>query len=408
MATATFRRGVAAANRSERFSPFALLRQVDVALAASAVALAAIGVVMVYSATRVQLAHAGEDPHSYLKRQLLWMAIGIVVMVVVTAVDYRILRHYGYVIYGLVLLALLGVFVVGTSQYGSVRWYSLGPLQLQPSEFATIGLIIAVATYCSRKRGVLELRETIGLLLLAVIPMALVFKQPDLGTTIVLGVTLAAMLVTAGIRVRYLLLLFAVVIGGFVLALHAHVLKPYQMQRLTGFLHPSQGLSTYNYDGTQAKIAIASGRFSGTGLFKGPATNLAYIPNQQNDFIFSAVGEQLGFLGSAVVIGLFGFMALRMLRAAQTARDGFGRMICAGALAFLAFSVFENIGMTVGIMPITGIPLPFISYGGSASFAFFATVGLVLNVELRRGGKRASYAIAASTARAAPTAVHRR
>ncbi|MGH9303466.1 MAG: rod shape-determining protein RodA [Acidimicrobiales bacterium] len=388
MATATFRSGVFARTSNGGFSLIGLLRRIDVALAASAVALAGIGAVMVFSATRVQLAAAGENPHRYLERQLVWIAIGIVVMTVVAAIDYRRFRQFGYLIYGLVLVSLLGVFVAGTSQYGSVRWYELGPLQLQPSEFAAIGLIVAVATYCSRKQGVLELRETVGLLVLAAVPMALVFRQPDLGTTIVLGVTLAAMLVAAGIRVRYLLLLFAVVIAAFVLALHAHILKPYQVQRLGGFLHPNQGLSSYNYDGAQSKIAIASGQLSGTGLFRGPATNLAYIPNQDNDFIFSAIGEQLGFLGSAVVIGLFGLMALRMLRAAQTARDGFGRMVCAGALAFVAFSVFENIGMTIGLMPVTGIPLPFVSYGGSASFAFFATVGLVLNVEMRRGGRK--------------------
>lgn len=343
---------------------------------------------MVYSATREQLIQAGGDPHAYLKRQLMWVAIGLVVMVAVGLFDYHVYQQWGYVIYGLVVSGLIGVFVIGKSQYGSVRWYQFGPLQLQPSEFAAIGLIIAVATYCSRRTGVLEFREMLGILVLAGVPMALVFKQPDLGTTIILGVTLAAMLVAAGVRVRYLVLLFVIVVGAFVLALHAHLLKPYQLQRLTGFLHPNAGQSSYNYDATQSKIAIAGGGATGTGLFHGTSTNGLLIPNQQNDFIFSAVGEQLGFLGAAVVIGLFGIIAFRMLRAAQTARDGFGRLLCSGALVFLAFSVFENIGMAIGIMPITGIPLPFLSYGGSASFAFFATVGLVLSVEMRRLGRR--------------------
>lgn len=343
---------------------------------------------MVYSATREQLIQAGADPHAYLKRQLIWVVIGLIVMVVVGLFDYHVYQQWGYVIYGLVVSGLIGVFLIGKSQYGSVRWYQFGPLQLQPSEFAAIGLIIAVATYCSRRTGVLEFREMLGILVLAGVPMVLVFKQPDLGTTIILGVTLAAMLVAAGVRVRYLVLLFVVVVAAFVLALHAHLLKPYQLQRLTGFLHPNEGQSTYNYDATQSKIAIAGGGATGTGLFHGTSTNGLLIPNQQNDFIFSAVGEQLGFLGGAVVIALFGIIALRMLRAAQTARDSFGRLLCSGALVFLAFSVFENIGMAIGIMPITGIPLPFLSYGGSASFAFFATVGLVLNVEMRRLGRR--------------------
>jgi rod shape determining protein RodA len=228
----------------------------------------------------------------------------------------------------------------------------------------------------------------IAILVLAGIPMVLVYAQPDLGTTIILGVTLAAMLVAAGVRVRYLAMLAVLVIGGFFLAIHLHVLKEYQLQRLTSFLHQSQGIEGLNYDLHQSTQTISSGGFHGTGLFKGTATNLGYVPNQETDFIFSAVGEQLGFVGAAVVISLFGVVALRMLRAAQIARDSFGRMVCAGALAFLAFSVFENIGMTIGITPITGIPLPFISYGGSASFAFFATVGLVANVEMRRMARK--------------------
>jgi rod shape determining protein RodA len=277
---------------------------------------------------------------------------------------------------------------VGKSAQGAQRWYQLGALQLQPSEFAAIGLIIAVATFSSRRKGVLEFREMIALLVLAGLPMVLVYLQPDLGTTIILGVTMSAMLVAAGVRVRYLVMLAVMVVGGFFLAIHLHVLKPYQLERLTSFLHQSQGTQGPNYDLAMSKATISSGGFHGTGLFKGSSTNLGYVPNQQTDFIFSAVGEQLGFVGGAVVIGLFGIIALRALRAAQMARDNFGRMVCAGALAFVAFSVFENIGMTIGLAPITGIPLPFISYGGSASFAFFATVGLVANVEMRRAVRK--------------------
>jgi rod shape determining protein RodA len=371
-----------AVGRRARHPVLVLLRHVDLALIGSAVALGLIGVVMVYSASRE------EYGHYYLTRQLVWVALGIVIMFVVMFIDYRRFRQVGYIIYGLVVASLLGVFVIGHSAEGAERWYQFGPLQLQPSEFAAIGLIIALATYSSRRKGVLEFREMIAILVLAGVPMVLVYRQPDLGTTIILGVTLTAMLVAAGVRVRYLLLLAVMVVGGFFLAIHLHLLKQYQLQRLTSFLHQGQDTQSANYDLSQSTGAIASGRFWGTGVFKGTATNLGYVPNQLTDFIFSAVGEQLGFVGSAVVIGLFGIIGLRTLRAAQTARDSFGRMVCAGALAFLAFSVFENIGMTIGITPITGIPLPFISYGGSASFAFFATVGLVANVERRRAGRK--------------------
>lgn len=381
-------RDISISGRRERRSVLQLLRHLDLALVGSAVALACIGAVMVYSATRDQLLAAGGDPKYYLKRQIVWIAVGIVVMIGVAAIDYRRYQQVGFLLYGLAVASLVGVFVIGTSSQGSQRWYQFGSLQLQPSEFAPIGVILAVATYCSRRKGVLELRETLAILVLAGIPMVLVYRQPDLGTTIVLGITLAAMLVAAGVRLRYLATLFVCVVGGFFAAIHLHLLDAYQLSRLTSFLHQNKGLQNTNYDLQMSKIAIAHGGYHGTGLFRGSSTNLSFVPNQETDFIFSAIGEQLGFLGAAVVIGLFGVIAFRILRAAQIARDSFGRMVCAGALAFLAFSVFENIGMTIGLTPITGIPLPFVSYGGSASFAFFATVGLVLNVEMRRAARR--------------------
>ncbi|MGH9172073.1 MAG: rod shape-determining protein RodA [Acidimicrobiales bacterium] len=364
--------------RRERHPLLVVLRHVDYPLVASAFALGLLGVLMVYSATRT------EYGDYYAERQAVWMLLGVVIMAVVMMIDYSRFREYGYPIYGLIVLSLAGVFVVGKRALGAERWYQLGALQLQPSEFAAIGLIIAFATYCSHRKGVLELREFLALLLLAIVPLLLVYKQPDLGTTIIMTVTLAAMLLAAGVRVRYLAVLGVLAIGAVLAVVHLHLLDQYQLQRITSFLHQSKNQQGSNYDLTQSKESISAGGFRGTGLFNGLATNLGFIPNQVDDFIFSAVGEQLGFVGAAVMIGLFGVMTFRCLRAAQTARDPFGRLVCAGALAFVAFSVFENVGMTIGIMPITGIPLPFISYGGSASFAFFATVGLVANVEMRR------------------------
>jgi rod shape determining protein RodA len=368
--------------RRERHPVLAALRHVDYALIASAVMLGLIGVVMVYSATRSQYGHY------YLTRQLVWLALGIATMFVVMLFDYHRYRQLGYVIYFLVVLSLLGVFVIGKTAQGAQRWYQLGALQVQPSEFAALGLIIAIATYCSRRKGVLELREILVMLALAVVPLVLVYKQPDLGTTIVLTVTMSAMLVAAGVRVRYLVTLLLLAVGGIYGAVHLHLLHQYQLERFTSWFHQNSQLQGANYDLNQSKASISSGGFHGTGLFRGTATNLGFVPNQETDFIFSALGEQLGFVGAAVVIGLFGIIAFRALRAAQTARDSFGRLVCAGALAFIGFSVFENIGMTIGMTPITGIPLPFISYGGSASFAFFATVGLVANVEMRKQARK--------------------
>jgi rod shape determining protein RodA len=384
----SYGREVAVSTRRERRPLLALIRHVDIVLVGSALMLSLIGVVMVYSATRNLLIQQGVSPRYYLERQAVWVVIGIMVMVAVASINYRRFRQWGYVIYGLVLCGLIGVFAIGKSQAGAERWYQIGPLQLQPSEFAALGLIIVVATYCSRRQGVLAFREMLGLLVLAGVPMMLVYKQPDLGTTIILGVTLAAMMLAAEVRLRYLALLFAMVVTGFFLAIKLDLLHAYQLSRLTCFLHQNKNAQSCNYELNMTTNAISSGGLKGLGIDKGLATNLALVPNQYTDFIFSAVGEQLGFIGSAIVIGLFGLVTLRMLRAAQMARDAFGRLICVGSAAFVAFSVFENIGMNIGITPITGIPLPFLSYGGSASFAFFAAIGLVLNVEMRRLPRR--------------------
>jgi rod shape determining protein RodA len=370
-----------------------LVRHVDLVLLATPLILVAIGAVMVYSATRFSAPSFGLSSHYYLDHQVIFAALGILVMLVVAAIDYRHLASWGYVIYGLVVLSLMAVFVVGShgnlvTDGSSVRWFDFGPLQLQPSEFGVLALIIVVALYCARHQNHLDLKHVLGVLLLAGAPMLLVMKQPDLGTTIVMGIVLATMLVVAGVRLRLLALFAVLLVFGVIGAVHFHVLHSYQFARLSSVLHQGSNTQSANYQVTQSKITIGSGGMSGTGLFKGPQTNQGYVPNQDTDFIFTAVGEQLGFIGSSIVLGLFALVAFRIMRAIQVARDPFGRLLCAGVLAFLVFSVFQNVGMTIGIMPITGIPLPLISYGGSALFAFFAAIGLVLSVEMRRGLRR--------------------
>ena len=348
---------------------------------------------MVWSATRYSAPAVGLSSRYYLEHQLIFASLGFVVMLVVALVDYRVYQRFGYFLYGLVVVALMAVFVVGThgnvvTDGTSVRWFAFGPLQVQPSEFGVLGLMIVVSLYCARHQHELDLKRLMIVLCLAGVPMLLVMKQPDLGTTIVMGIVLATMLVLAGVRVRLLALFAVLVVGGVFAAVHLHVLHAYQLGRLTSFVHPGTDTQGAGYQLAQSKIAIGSGGLHGTGLGHGTQTNLGYVPNQDTDFIFTAVGEQLGFLGSALVLGLFGIVAFRIMRAIQVTRDPFGRMLCAGALAFLVFSVFQNVGMTIGIMPITGIPLPFISYGGSALFAFFAAIGLVLSVEMRRFARR--------------------
>lgn len=362
-------------------------------LLATPMILAGIGAVMVYSATRLSAPGLGLSSHYYLEHQLIFASLGLLVMLVVALVDYRRLAAWGYAIYGLVVLSLLAVFVVGShgnlvTDGSSVRWFDFGPLQIQPSEFGVLALVVVVAVYCSRHQNHLDLKHVLVVLMLAGLPMLLVMKQPDLGTTIVMGIVLATMLVVAGVRLRLLALFAVLLVVGVIGAIHFHVLHSYQIARLGAVVHQSSDTQAANYQVNQSKIAIGSGGPFGTGIFKGSQTNLGYVPNQDTDFIFTAVGEQLGFLGSSIVLGLFALVAFRIFRAIQVARDPFGRLLCAGVLAFLVFSVFQNVGMTVGIMPITGIPLPLISYGGSALFAFFAAIGVVLSVEMHRGGRR--------------------
>ena len=363
----------------------AALRQVDFALIVATLVLTVIGFVMVYSASK---GIYPAEPNYFLKRQIAYAIVGLIAMIVCATVDYRRLEDFGYYIYGIVVIALAGVIAVGHSQNGSQRWISLAGVQFQPSEFGVLAVICGVALYLARHRRELGVGRIAALCLMTGVPILLVVKQPDLGTGILLGVVLFVMLYFGGVRMRFLVALVAIAVLGFAFAVFAHVLSTYQLDRLTAFLHQSTDPQGLDYNVIQSKTAIGAGGLTGTGLFKGAQTNLEYVPIQYADFIFSAIGEQLGFIGSAVVIGLYGFVAFRIFRAVQVARDELGRLICAGILAFVVFSVFENVGMASGIMPITGIPLPFISYGGSALVAFFCAIGLVLNIEMRRSRAR--------------------
>jgi len=366
------------ASRSRR-----LTTRADPVLLVTSLILAGTGALMIYSATRDNLALNGEDPRYYLKRQLAFLVLGVVAMVGVVLLDYRRLEHVSTLLYSGTILALVAVFVVGRHALGSQRWFPIGPLQLQPSEFATLVLIVAIATYCARRPDGLEFRDLVRMVLLAAVPILLVVKQPDLGTAILMAVVLLVMLAIAGMPGRYLVLLVLGAVLVVVVALEAGLLQHYQIQRLTSFISPSGASAQATYNVTQAKNAIAVGGIFGRGVFHGLSTNLAYVPEQQTDFIFSAVGEQLGFVGASVLLLLYGVLAWRILRTAQLARDSFGRLICAGAFALLVFSVFENVGMNMGIMPVAGIPLPFLSYGGSAMIAFFIVIGLVTSVHIR-------------------------
>ncbi|MEA3077731.1 MAG: rod shape determining protein RodA [Actinomycetota bacterium] len=359
-------------------------RHVDLSLVVTTLLLAAFGLLMIYSATRSRLDDAGLDPQYYLQRQALFVTIGLGVMLVAALVDYRVFRDFAPIIYAGTVGALVLVLALGSVHKGQQAAFDVGPFQLQPSEFAKVSLIVCLAAYASSIRTEVDGRKLLVILGLAGLPMGLIYLQPDLGTSLVFAAILLGMLLISGVKARFLVALLALAVVGMVAVVHFGVLKDYQYKRLTSFLDPQADTTRSAYNLAQSKTAIGSGGITGKGLFKGTQTNLSYVPEQHTDFIFTAVGEQLGLAGSVALLALFAVIAWRTWRAAALAKDPAGTLVCVGVLAMLTFQIFENVGMTMGIMPITGIPLPLLSYGGSSTLATFAAIGLVLNVHMRR------------------------
>lgn len=366
------------------------LRHLDVTLIGATLAIAALGLVMVHSATQARTEQEGLGSLYYVGRQGVWVVLGLVVMVAVMAVDYRKLRDVAPLGY-LAMLILLGAVLIpglGTEVKGAQARFSLGLFQLQPSEFTKFFLILMLAAFCAAHREHFGLRRVVTAVVIAALPLGLVMAQPDLGTALVLGAITFAILTTAGTRGLYLAILALMVVTVAVAAVRLDVLQQYQVDRLTVFIdQDDSGTSSgeraaYNLD--QSKTAIANGGLTGTGLRRGTQTNLGFVPEQHTDFIFTAVGEELGFAGGATLLVLFGLVVWRTWRTARLANDAFATLACIGVIGMFAFQVFENVGMTMGIMPITGIPLPFMSYGGSSTIVCFACVGLVANIHMRR------------------------
>jgi len=366
-------------------NPAAPWRHLDLTLLLSTLGIAIIGVLMVYSSTRQKQETAGLDPTFFLKRQALYLLLGLVALAVVGLVDYRRVRDFAPILYGGAVLALLLVISpIGTSRRGTQAWFQIGSFQFQPSEMAKVVLILALAAILAGARGSLDSAGVLAALGIAAVPMALILVQPDLGTSMVFVAIVMAVLLVAGARPQHIAVLVLLGLTAIVLIVELGVLKDFQQDRLTAFLDPQSDTQRSSYNLRQSQIAIAAGGVAGRGLFQGTQTNLSFVPEQHTDFIFTAVGEELGFLGGMSLLALFGVMTWRIWRAAVLARDQFGRLVCVGVLAMLVFQIFENVGMTMGITPITGIPLPFMSFGGSAIIAGFMGIGLVLNVHMRR------------------------
>ena len=361
----------------------------DSGLFGGMIALGVTGAVMIYSATRQALVNAGDNPHYYLERQGLFVLLGIVSMYVVSRIDYRRYEMAATPLYVISLFALAGVFLLGQSSLGAQRWYSIGNLiQIQPSEFTVLFLILAVATFCARRPEGLTMYDVMRLLVMAAVPLALIVKQPDIGTSVIIVLIVSAMMVVAGVPPRFMTLLAVLGSMGLAAAIYLDLLQKYQVDRFVSFLNQNStnpNMARLIYEVNNAKSAIGSGGVRGAGLFHGLQTVLGYVPEQRTDFIFTAIGEQLGLIGSVIIIVLLGYVGFRMFMIAKNAKDTIGRLLCIGVFIFFAFSCFENIGMTMGIMPVTGIPLPLLSYGGSAALVFFVAGGAVLSVSRRVG-----------------------
>jgi rod shape determining protein RodA len=368
-----------------------LLRHVDWVLVLVVLALSLIGTLLVWSATAPGLAQSGANTHAYLEKQLLVVVIGLILMAGVSLLDYRILRiiaPFAYAAGVLGLLAVLGP--LGTTILGSHSWIPLpGGFQIEPSEYAKIGLILMIALIfgASPARAPRPGLRELGLALAASVPViGLVVAEPDLGVVVVLVVITGGMITLSGVRLRWL----AALAGAGALAVYAvlnlHLLKAYQTGRLTAFLHPSATSQGTGWQALQAKIAIGSGGMFGQGLFHGKLTAGSFLGSysfQGTDFIFAVAGEELGFVGCVTIVVLLGLLMFRAVRIAARADDMFGLLAASGIAIWFAVQSFINIGMTIGITPVTGIPLPFVSYGGSALFADMIAVGLLQSIHRR-------------------------
>jgi len=351
-----------------------------------------IGTLLVWAATRDWYTRNGLDGQYYLKRHIINILIGLVLAYGVTVIDYRLLRAYTPFLWGAGVLGLVIVLIpgLGAEINGAKAWIALpGGFQIQPAELAKIAIIIGMSMILSERSHDSDgptTRDVLQSLAVAAIPVLLIILQPDMGTVLIISAAVVTIIAVSGAPARWVTaLLLLAVLGAFV-AVKAGVISEYQVNRLQTFVDPTADTQGAGYQLRQARITVGSGGLIGTGLFNGPQTNGRFVPEQQTDFIFTVAGEQLGFIGSGAILILYLILLMRGFSIARRTNDPFGRLVCTGVIAWFAFQIFENIGMTLGLMPMTGVPLPFISYGGSSMFATLIGIGLLQNVHARLRG----------------------
>lgn len=375
--------------RKELRSP---LRYADYSLGLVAVVLSAIGVALNYSSTWRILEFNGQDPATFAKRQVLFVVIGIAVMLAAAFLDYRLYRDFANSAYLVVMLALVGVLFFGVERNGARAWYELPgqTFQIQPAEFAKVAVIVALAAFVANQGGHLRLVTLSNAYLMLAVPLGLIYLQPDLGTMLVFVAIGMGVLLVAGAQLKHIVVTSLIGVVVVVAMFNSDnlggpaLLRQTQEQRLTAFLDPGFDLQGASYNINQSQIAIGAGGLRGQGWLQGTQTNLNLVPEQETDFIFTALGEEFGFVGVSLLLLLYAYMLARIWFIARASNDLFAAFACVGALSMLTFQIFQNIGMTMGIMPITGIPLPFLSHGGSSTVVAFGLIGLVINVSARR------------------------
>ena len=368
----------------DRESP---LRRLDWVLMIAVAMLCTLGALLVWGATKPGNVAHGLDPNGDLKRDLLNIGIGVGLGSVAAIVDYRTIRAYTPVLYLASLAGLVAVLVHGETVNGSHSWIKVGPgFEVQPSEFAKIALVVLAAMLLGERRdgeSAPDNRDVWWTLAASAVPILLILKQPDVGTVMVIAFLVFGVISLSGVQARWIMGMLVVALLAALVILHLHLLKQYQIDRFTNFTNPHADTQGTGYNTHQARIAIGSGGLFGKGLFHGTQTNGQFVPEQQTDFVFTVAGEELGLFGAGLIVILVGVVLWRGLTIAARAEDAFGMLVSVGVVCWFGFQAFENIGMTVGIMPVTGLPLPFVSYGGSAMFASMLAVGLLQNVHMR-------------------------
>jgi rod shape determining protein RodA len=358
-------------------------RAFDLQLAAYAALLGTIGLIMAYS-NSAEHGQSLLDGSTTFVRGLMWTGIALIAFVVATAFDYKWLKTFAWPLYGLQIALLLGTLAIGSGVGGSARWVSIGPLQFQFSEIAKILMIVVLANYLGARQGKLNtLPSILGACVLVAPPWILVMAQPDLGTSLVLLAILAGMLFMSGASMRWLGAMAVTVLAALPFVWN-NVLRDYQQQRVLNFLDPSNDIQGAGWQLHQSQIAVGSGGWFGKGLTNGTQNQLNFLPVQESDFVAAIYLEELGFLGALLLLVLFAALLWRILVGGWRSKDPFGTMFAAGLASMILFQVVVNLGMVVGIMPITGIPLPFVSHGGASLISLAVGLGILQSINIRQ------------------------